>query len=185
MHRLSAEIGRPVSFAMLQFDSRPDQWRELLEICRKTRERGANVVAQYASRPFGLLAGHQTEVNPFLNRPAYAEISQLPLAERVARLRDPAVRKRILGPERLEGLLCQTGELYPFTTQCQRLTESSQQFDSLLHALGFESRAPVPDEPALAIARARLVIGAKSHLAPSGSQPCPAWPPYGFPGTLP
>jgi len=101
MHRLSAEIGRPVSFAMLQPDSRPDQWRELLQICNDTRRNGANVVAQYASRPFGLLAGHQTDVNPFLNRPAYAEIAELPLAERVARLRDPAVRERILGPERV------------------------------------------------------------------------------------
>jgi N-acyl-D-aspartate/D-glutamate deacylase len=103
MHRLSAVIGRPVSFAMLQFDSRPDQWRELLDICAKTRASGARVVAQFAARPFGILTGHQTEANPFLNRPAYAEIAELPLAERVKRLRDPAVRERILGPERMEG----------------------------------------------------------------------------------
>ena len=31
MQRMTAAIGRPVSFAMLQFDSRPDQWRELQE----------------------------------------------------------------------------------------------------------------------------------------------------------
>ncbi len=102
MHRLSAEIRRPVSFAMLQFDSRPNQWRELLEICEKTRRGGAEVIAQFAARPFGILAGHQTQANPFLNRPAYAEIADLPLAERVARLRDPVVRARILGPERLD-----------------------------------------------------------------------------------
>jgi len=101
MHRLSAATGRPVSFALLQFDSRPDQWRELLDICTKTRVDGARLVAQFAARPFGILAGHQTEANPFLNRPAYAEIADLPLPERAARLRDPAVRARILGPERL------------------------------------------------------------------------------------
>lgn len=101
MHRLSVEIGRPVSFAVLQFDSRPDQWRELVEICNRTRGQGANVIAQYASRPFGILSGHQTEANPLLNRPAYAEIADLPLPERVARLRDPALRARILGPERV------------------------------------------------------------------------------------
>ena len=100
MHRLSAEIGRPVSFAMLQFESRPDQWRELIEICCRTRSAGANVVAQYAARPFGVLSGHQTEANVFLNRPAYRAIAHLPLAERVAKLRDPAVRAQILGPER-------------------------------------------------------------------------------------
>jgi N-acyl-D-aspartate/D-glutamate deacylase len=103
MHRLSSKIGRPVSFAMLQFDSRPNQWRELLDICEQTRADGAEVIAQFAARPFGILTGHQTEANPFLNRPAYAEIADLPLAERVKRLRDPAVRARILGDERMVG----------------------------------------------------------------------------------
>jgi len=102
MHRLSAEIGCPVSFAVLQFDSRPNQWRELLDICEKTRGSGSRVVAQFAARPFGILAGHQTDANPLLGRPAYVEIAELPLKERVERLRDPEVRRRILGPERTD-----------------------------------------------------------------------------------
>ncbi|MFT5695251.1 MAG: N-acyl-D-amino-acid deacylase [Myxococcota bacterium] len=100
MHRLSAEIGCPVSFAMLQFDSEPNQWRELLKICENTRNNGSQVIAQFAARPFGVLAGHQTDANPLLSRPAYIEIADLPLAERVERLRDPEVRARILGPDR-------------------------------------------------------------------------------------
>ncbi|MBW2292292.1 MAG: amidohydrolase family protein [Deltaproteobacteria bacterium] len=100
MHRLSAEVGRPVSFAMLQFDSQPNQWRELLKICENTRNAGSQVIAQFAARPFGVLVGHQTDANPLLGRPAYIEIADLPLEERVARLRDPKVRERILGPER-------------------------------------------------------------------------------------
>jgi len=102
MHRLSAEVGCPVSFAMLQFDSQPDQWRELLKICDDTRASGSKVVAQFAARPFGILAGHQTDANPLLSRPAYIEIAHLPMRERVERLRDPAVRDRILGPERAD-----------------------------------------------------------------------------------
>ncbi len=101
MERMTAEIGRPVSFAMLQFDSRPDQWRELLEICARCNDAGGSLFAQFAARPFGILSGHQTVANPFLNRPAYAEIADLPLAERVRRLRDPELKRRILGPERL------------------------------------------------------------------------------------
>jgi len=100
MERLSAEIDRPVSFAMLQFDNAPEQWRELLEICEKSPASGADVRMQYAPRPFGILTGHQTEANQFLGRPAYLEIKDLPLPERVARMKDPAVRARILGPER-------------------------------------------------------------------------------------
>ncbi len=100
MQRLSKEIQRPVSFAMLQFDSAPNQWRELVEICHKSQADGADVLAQFAPRPFGILTGHQTEANQFLSRPAYLEIKDLPLPERVERMRDPAVRERILGPER-------------------------------------------------------------------------------------
>ena len=102
MERLSAEIDRPVSFAMLQFDNAPEQWRELLAICEKSPSNGADVRMQYAPRPFGILTGHQTEANQFLSRPAYLEIKDLPLAERVKRMKDPAVRARILGPERDE-----------------------------------------------------------------------------------
>ena len=104
MQRLSKEIHRPVSFAMLQFDSAPNQWRELVEICHKAYDDGADVMAQFAPRPFGILTGHQTEANIFLNRPAYLEIAGLPLAERVQRMKDPAVRARILGPERADGV---------------------------------------------------------------------------------
>jgi N-acyl-D-aspartate/D-glutamate deacylase len=100
MQRLSKEIERPVSFAMLQFDSAPNQWRELVEICQKSAEDGADVLAQFAPRPFGILTGHQTEANQFLGRPAYIEIKDLPLPERVKRMKDPDVRARILGPER-------------------------------------------------------------------------------------
>ena len=100
MKRLSKEIQRPVSFAMLQFDSAPNQWRELVEICQSSHQDGANVLAQFAPRPFGILTGHQTEANQFLNRPAYIEIAELPLAERVRRMQDPAVRARILSDER-------------------------------------------------------------------------------------
>jgi len=100
MQRLSKEIERPVSFAMLQFDSAPNQWRELVEICQKSHAQGADVLAQFAPRPFGILTGHQTEANQFLSRPAYLEIKDLPLPERVKRMKDPASRARILGPER-------------------------------------------------------------------------------------
>lgn len=101
MQRLSVEIGRPVSFTVLQFDSRPKQWRELMKTCEASVAQGGNVIAQFAARPFGILVGHQTTANPFLSRPAYVEIAGLPLAERVARLRDPQVRARILSAERV------------------------------------------------------------------------------------
>jgi len=96
MCRLSAAIHRPVSFAMLTYASRPDIWRELISIAERAVADGADVRPQMAGRPFGILAGHQTIANPFLGRPSYDAIADLPLSERAARLRDPEVRRRIL-----------------------------------------------------------------------------------------
>jgi N-acyl-D-aspartate/D-glutamate deacylase len=96
MRRLSAEIRRPVTFAMLQFDAAPKLWRELLEVSAEATREGAQVFPQVAGRPFGLLIGHQTKIHPFAGRPSFESLRALPLSERVTRLRDPEVKRRIL-----------------------------------------------------------------------------------------
>ncbi len=96
MRRLSAEIGRPVSFAMLQVDAEPTLWRDLLEESQKAVAEGAQVYPQTAGRPFGMLVGHQTEYHPFRDRPTYEALMDLPFAERIARLGEPEVRAAIL-----------------------------------------------------------------------------------------
>ena len=101
MRRLSAEIGRPVTFAMLQVDAAPQLWRELLEISTEALEEGAQIYPQIAGRPFGMLIGFQTEYHPFAGRAAYQEITGLPFEERIALLREPERRAKIIG-ERIE-----------------------------------------------------------------------------------
>ena len=96
MRRLSAEIGRPVSFAMLQVDAEPTLWRDLLDESQKAVAEGAQVYPQTAGRPFGMLVGHQTEYHPFRDRPTYEALMDLPFAERIARLNEPEVRTAIL-----------------------------------------------------------------------------------------
>ncbi|MFN8036875.1 MAG: amidohydrolase family protein [Acidimicrobiia bacterium] len=95
MVRLAARIRRPVSFVLLQIDSAPGLWREVLAGANQAAARGAQVRPQIAGRPFGLLSGLQT-THPFTTRPSYEKIASLPLAERVAAMRDPAVRAAIL-----------------------------------------------------------------------------------------
>jgi N-acyl-D-aspartate/D-glutamate deacylase len=99
MRRLSAEIGRPVSFAMLQVDADPTQWRDLLEEAETAVAEGADVWPQVAGRPFGILIGHQSDYHPFHDRPSYLALKELPFDERIAKLREPEVRERILGEE--------------------------------------------------------------------------------------
>ncbi|MBW8483986.1 N-acyl-D-amino-acid deacylase family protein [Actinomadura parmotrematis] len=92
MRRLSAAIDRPVSFALLQIDAVPDLWREILELSSAP---DARLFPQVASRPFGMLICLDS-LHAFGDHPTYVEMALLPLAERVARMRDPQVKARIL-----------------------------------------------------------------------------------------
>ncbi len=96
MRRLSAEIGRPITFGMLQVDAAPDLWRELLELSAQAVGEGSQVYPQVAGRPFGLLIGHQATFHPFNDYPSYAALMSLSFDERIERLRDPEVKKAIL-----------------------------------------------------------------------------------------
>jgi N-acyl-D-amino-acid deacylase len=96
MRRLSAETGRPVTFALAQYNRAPEQWRELLQLAEAATGDGAALRAQVMGRPTCLLVGWQTQTHPFRPRPSYRAIAHLPLEARVERLRDPAVRAAIL-----------------------------------------------------------------------------------------
>jgi len=96
MKRLSKEIGRPVTFALLQVDAAPALWRELLDLSAAAAKEGAQVFPQVAGRPFGMLVGHQTKIHPFALRPSFDALAALPFAERIHRLRDPETKRKIL-----------------------------------------------------------------------------------------
>jgi N-acyl-D-amino-acid deacylase len=96
MTAFSKRTGRPVTFACLQNDVDPGQWRRLLAEAEKAAAAGAHVVPQVAGRPTGLLMGLEATTHPFFHNPVYQEIAHRPLAERVARMRDPEFRRRVL-----------------------------------------------------------------------------------------
>jgi len=98
MRRLSAAVKRPVTFALLQVASAPDQWRELLDASLAAAAEGADLWPQVAARATGLLAGHFTTLCLFESIPAYQALKARGLsdAEFVAALRDPAVRRSIV-----------------------------------------------------------------------------------------
>jgi N-acyl-D-aspartate/D-glutamate deacylase len=98
MRRLSKEIRRPVTFALNQNDVDPTLWREVLTLVERAVAEGADIRPQVGSRATTLLIGHQT-FHPFQYKPSHAPLAELPLPERLARLRDPAVRARLLAEE--------------------------------------------------------------------------------------
>mgnify|MGYP001556818935 FL=1 len=101
MRRLSSEIGRPVTFALIQVDAAPDLWRELMETSRKAVEEGADLWAQVAGRPTGLLSGFRTRFCFFDVVPEFGllKTEQLAWEELKAVVRDPEFRARIIGYE--------------------------------------------------------------------------------------
>jgi N-acyl-D-amino-acid deacylase len=99
MIKLSTETGLPITFAMAQVDSNPDGFRRMLERVRKYNANGAHLVPQIPGRPTGMLMGLQSSLHPFIAHRSYHEIAHLPIDERVAKMRDPQVRARILADE--------------------------------------------------------------------------------------
>ena len=98
MKRLSSEIDRPVTFAMLQNEAEPDLWKELLEESLRASEQGSQCFPQVAGRPFGLLIGLQTH-HAFMKKPTFAKYARLPHAELVNELKRSKVRDAILSEE--------------------------------------------------------------------------------------
>jgi N-acyl-D-aspartate/D-glutamate deacylase len=100
--RLARESHRPVTISLLQSDARPDGWRSLMSHIDAANAEGLRITAQVRSRPTSILLGLELSQNPFVGRPSYKAIAHLPFAERLARLRHPELRARILA-ETFEG----------------------------------------------------------------------------------
>jgi N-acyl-D-amino-acid deacylase len=93
--KLAAETGLSTTFILLQAHHDPERWRTEMEQARLWRASGASVTPLVAGRPFGVIWGWDVR-HPFTARPTYRSIAHLPLAERLERLREPAVRQAIL-----------------------------------------------------------------------------------------
>ena len=105
MTQLGKETGRPVWFLLTDRPTDDERWRRLMAGVRAARAQGAMVTAQVAGRPVGVLLGADTALNPFSIRPSYQKLLALPVDERMARLRDPAVRAEILADRPSEELM--------------------------------------------------------------------------------
>jgi len=93
---LVAESGRPLSLSLAQAGRDADGWKGLLAMISQASKEGLPMRGQVAPRPIGLLLGLQGTINPFIAHEAFAAIKDRPLAEKVAAMRDPAFRARIM-----------------------------------------------------------------------------------------
>tara|TARA_R110000744_G_scaffold145205_3_gene257561 strand:+ start:90046 stop:91818 length:1773 start_codon:yes stop_codon:yes gene_type:complete len=97
--------GRPFSFSLMQRDFAPDQWLKLIARTEKLKQEGVDARMQVAPRAIGVFLGFNCTFHPFMGYPSYKTIADLPLAERVKRMKDPAFKAQILSEktEKLAG----------------------------------------------------------------------------------
>ena len=92
----ATDTGLPVTFTLLVLNAGDPLWQDAITMVEKANGAGADITAQVFPRPIGLMIGLELTANPFVLYPSYQEIARLPLAERVAQMRKPEVRARIL-----------------------------------------------------------------------------------------
>ncbi len=90
------DAGLPVTFTLATGNSGDPIWPDAITMIEKFNADGSAITAQMFPRPIGLVIGLELTGNPFVFYPSYREIADLPLAERVAEMRKPEVRARIL-----------------------------------------------------------------------------------------
>jgi N-acyl-D-amino-acid deacylase len=93
---VAEDVGLPVTFTLVVANAGDPTWPDAITMIEKSNAAGGDVTAQLLPRPIGLVMGLQLSANPFVLYPSYQEIAHLPLAERVAEMRKPEVRARIL-----------------------------------------------------------------------------------------
>ncbi len=110
----------PVTFTLTTGNSGDPIWSGAVNLIEKFNAAGAEITAQVFARPIGLVIGLELTANPFALYPSYQEIADLPLDQRVAQMRKPEVRARILADKPGEGhpfmYFAQAWEwMFPFT----------------------------------------------------------------------
>lgn len=100
MRTVAERCGRPLSFSLALSGEREDGW-QILDALAEANAHGLVMRGQVMPRPVGLLFGLDLSYHPFSLNPSFRAIADLPLADKVARMRDPAFRARLLA-ERAE-----------------------------------------------------------------------------------
>jgi N-acyl-D-amino-acid deacylase len=148
MRRVSLEFGTKITYLLLQFGSSPDLWREMLERTLRARDEGADITAQVANRPFGMLIGFPS-YHPFQKRPTWAALVARGLSgpELAAELRKPEVKAAILAePDTADSgthfdmlalsLQHMLGNLFPLGDDCDYEPTQDRSVGSLAAAAG-------------------------------------------------
>jgi len=118
LKRIGDRAKRPMAITILQRDSRPELWRDLMSGIVDANANGADIKGQVLTRPTGILLGFEISLNPFSGRPSWEKIANLPLDEKLVHLRDPAFRKQVMSEtcptKKLAGRVSNYERIFPW-----------------------------------------------------------------------
>lgn len=128
MGRASIANGRPLTFTLFQIDEWKDLWRQALARVVELNGQGAQLYPQVGARPTAIVMSLAT-YHPFMRKPSYLALRELPLPERVRRMADPACKARILAeanqphewPGKMENVVA---HMVPLWHQTYRLADA-------------------------------------------------------------
>ena len=119
LRRIAEKSRRPLSLTLLQHEHLPNRWRRVMEHMHAANDAGIKMRAQVGARPVALIFSLGLTLCPFSQLPTYESIHHLPLAEKLEKMRDPAIRKNILAEQHHDELykrrVANFENLYPLT----------------------------------------------------------------------
>ena len=139
MTQLARDNKLPVAFALVQTDQTPDTWKRLLAALDETHKDNVPLYGAVAGRPAGILMAWLGSTHPFMSHPLWHQIAPLPWPEKLARLRDPAVRSQLTDMSALMNSA-------HYDTRTAYLTQSFHK----MYALGAEPDYEPPQESSIA-----------------------------------
>lgn len=99
MAEVARRSGNPVTYQVLETEMLPGVWQTWIERGVAATGDGVRLVPQVAGKPTSVMVGFESTFHPFCQHRAYQALADLPVAERLARLRRPEVRRAILDEE--------------------------------------------------------------------------------------
>ena len=92
---LAVESGVPQTWGMFSTRRAPDYWRPYFDLADETAAAGGRIFVQVHSRALNALLSFETQL-PFDQWDVWRDVRALPLEAQKAKLRDPALRKKLV-----------------------------------------------------------------------------------------
>jgi N-acyl-D-amino-acid deacylase len=96
VEQIARTAQRPVSFTFMQNPVEGDAWKIIIDGLERTNAEGLEIRGQVMGRPAGTMLGLELSFHPFSLHPSFRALEGLPLGQKVAALRDPQMRRRLL-----------------------------------------------------------------------------------------